>query len=152
MKRLEFIVNIEAPVAKVYDYMLGITDKSTYEQWTAMFNPTSTYDGKWEKGSKILFVGVDENGVRGGMVSELVDLVPLQFVSIRHYGIVKGTEEITAGPEVDSWANGLENYTFEVQGDATKVTTHLDTLEDYEAYLNESYPKALAKLKEMCEE
>lgn len=42
MKKIQFTVEIKASVAKVFDYMLGLSDKSTYEQWTALFNPTST--------------------------------------------------------------------------------------------------------------
>ena len=30
------------------------------EQWTALFNPRSTYDGRWNKGSKMLFIGTDK--------------------------------------------------------------------------------------------
>ena len=86
MKKLQFKVSIKAPVAKVYDLMLGISSKSTYEQWTALFNPTSTYEGSWDKGSKMLFVGVDEKGEKGGMVSRIVENDPKRFVSIQHYG------------------------------------------------------------------
>jgi hypothetical protein len=75
MKKLQFKISINAPAAKIYDFMLGIKSKSTYEQWTALFNPTSTYEGSWDKGSKILFVGVDEKGERGGMVSKIVEIV-----------------------------------------------------------------------------
>jgi hypothetical protein len=89
MKKLQFKASIQAPLAKVYDIMLGLTHKSTYEEWTALFNPTSTYEGNWEKGSKMLFLGVDENGQKGGMVSEMADHIPHQFVSIRHYGLLK---------------------------------------------------------------
>lgn len=132
--------------------MLGITDKSTYEQWTALFNPTSTYEGSWEKGQKMLFVGVDENGEKGGMVSRIADHVPNQFVSIQHYGLVKGSEEITTGPEVEKWANGLENYTFEESNGVTTVTIDLDTADEFEDYMNEFYPQALNKLREICEQ
>ena len=52
MEKLQFKIEINAPISNVFDKMLGITNKSTYEQWTAMFNPTSTYEGNWEKGSK----------------------------------------------------------------------------------------------------
>ena len=132
--------------------MLGITDKSTYEQWTALFNPTSTYEGSWEKAQKMLFVGVDENGEKGGMVSRIADHVPNQVVSIQHYGLVKGSEEITTGLEVEKWANGLENYTFEESNGVTTVTIDLDTADEFEDYMNEFYPQALNKLKEICEQ
>jgi hypothetical protein len=151
MEKLQFNIRIQAPVAKVYDAMLGMTNKSTYEQWTAKFNPTSSYEGNWDKGSKILFVGVDEKGEKGGMVSRIVENKMHQFVSIQHYGLVKGDVEITEGPEVEKWANGFENYTFEEKDGMTTVTVDLDTTKDFLAYMNDAYPKALATLKEMCE-
>lgn len=115
-----------------------------------MFNPTSTYEGSWNKGSKILFLGVDENGQQGGMVSRIVENIPNQFVSIQHYGLLNAGQEITEGPDVEKWANGLENYTFEENNGTTTVIVDLDTAEDFLDYMNQSYPKALDKLKEIC--
>ena len=151
MKKLQYSVSIQAPVAKIYDFMLGISSKSTYEQWTSLFNPTSTYEGTWEKGSKILFLGVNEKGEKGGMVSKIPVNIPNQFVSIQHYGLLKGDKEITEGPEVEKWANGFENYTFEEKNGTTTVTVDLDTTEDFVDFMNQTYPKALDKLKELSE-
>ncbi len=151
MKKLQFKVNINAHVTKVYDFMLGFSSKSTYEQWTALFNPTSTYEGTWDKGNKILFIGVDEKGEKGGMVSRIVENIPKRFVSIQHYGLYQADKEITEGPEVEKWANGFENYSFEENNGSTTPTVDLDTTEDFLDYMNETYPKALDKLKEICE-
>jgi hypothetical protein len=151
MKKLQYTVNIKATAAKVYDFMLGIDSKTTYEQWTALFHPTSTYEGSWEKGSKILFIGVDEKGEKGGMVSRIVENIPNQFVSTQHYGLLKADKEITEGPEVEKWANGFENYTFDEHNGTTTVTVDLDTTEDFVDYMNGHYPKALDRLKEICE-
>ncbi len=151
MKNLQFKSTINAPATKVYDIMLGLSSKSTYEGWTTLFNPTSSYEGSWDKGSKILFLGVDEKGEKGGMVSRIIENSPNRFVSIQHYGLLQGGKEITEGPEVDKWANGLENYTFEENKGATTVTVDLDTTEEFEEYMNGTYPKALEKLKELCE-
>ena len=151
MKKIQFKVSINAPANKVYDVMLGISNKLTYEEWTALFNPTSTYDGNWDKGSKIQFIGIDEKGEKGGMVSEIFDNIPNRFVSIRHYGLLKANVEITEGPEVEKWANGFENYSFEENNGTTTVTVDLDTAEDFLDYMNQTYPKALDKLKEICE-
>ncbi len=151
MNKLQFTVNINAPVARVYANMLGTNSKSTYEQWTSMFNPTSTYEGSWDKGSKMLFVGVDENGEKGGMVSRIAENIPNRFISIQHYGLVKGEQEITEGPDVEKWANGFENYSFEESNGITILTVDLDTTEEFIEYMNEHYPKALDKLKELCE-
>jgi hypothetical protein len=151
MQKLQFQVRINEPSTKVYDVMLGISNKSTYEQWTSLFNPTSTYEGSWIKGSKILFVGFDEKGKKGGMVSEIAENTPNRFVSIRHYGLVKDGKEITEGPDVEKWAGGFENYSFDENDGVTSVTVDLETTEDFIDYMNQTYPKALDKLKEVCE-
>lgn len=151
MKKLQFAVKINAPAARVYETMLGLKSKSTYEQWTALFNPTSTYEGGWSKGNKMRFLGVDDKGEKGGMVSRIIENHPNKFVSIQHYGLLQGDKEITEGPEVEKWANGFENYTFEETKGTTTVTVDLDTTEDFVDYMNDAYPKALNKLKEVCE-
>jgi hypothetical protein len=151
MEKLQFKVSIQAPVAKVYDMMLGISNIATYEQWTFLFNPTSTYEGNWEKGSKILFIGVDEKGEKGGMVSRIAENLVNRFVSIQHYGLLKGDVEVTEGEDVEKWANGFENYTFEDNNGSTTVIVNLDTVEDFVDYMNEHYPMALEKLKDICE-
>lgn len=151
MQKLQFKINIQAPLSKVYDHMLGLTNKSTYEEWTKAFNPTSTYEGTWVKGSKILFIGVDENGEKGGMVSRIVENKPNQFVSIQHYGLYKAGNEITQGADVEKWANGFENYSFEEKNGVTGVTVDLDSIDDFVEYMNSHYPKALTLLKVMCE-
>ncbi|HEX5002615.1 MAG TPA: SRPBCC domain-containing protein [Bacteroidia bacterium] len=151
MKKLQFNVKINAPVNKVYDVMLGISNKTTYEQWTALFNPTSSYEGSWIKGNKILFVGTDEKGEKGGMVSEIAENVPGKFVSIKHIGLLVAGKEITEGPEVEKWTGVFENYSFAESNGISTVGVELDTTEDFANYMNESYPKALDKLKEICE-
>jgi hypothetical protein len=151
MRKLQFKISINAPLIKVYDVMLGISNKSTYEQWTALFNPTSTYEGNWNKGSKILFIGTDENGKKGGMVSEIAENIPNRFVSIRHYGLLQDDKEITEGPEIEKWAGGFENYSFEENNGSVAVSVDVDSAEDFVDYMTQTYPKALGKLKEICE-
>ncbi|MDP2301676.1 MAG: SRPBCC domain-containing protein [Ignavibacteria bacterium] len=151
MKKLQYKIEINAPAEKVYNTMLGINNIETYQQWTAVFNPSSTYKGNWEKGSKILFIGTDENGNTGGMVSEIAENIPNKFVSIRHCGVLQGEKEITEGPEVDKWAGGLENYSFEEINGVTIVSVETDTIEEYVNYFDEHWPKALEKLKEIVE-
>lgn len=151
MQRLQFTSVINAPAQKVYETMLGLKDKSAYEHWTSAFNPTSTYEGTWDKGSKILFVGVDENGKKGGMVSEIVAHEPAKFVYIRHYGFLDGDIEVTTGEQVEKWAGGHENYSYQENNGITIVTVDIDTLDEYLDYFNSTYPVALDKLKALSE-
>lgn len=151
MQKLQFKKDINAPIQKVYETMLGLQNKTTYEYWTAVFNPTSTYEGTWDKGSKILFVGTDENGKKGGMISEIVEHQPAQFVSIRHYGFLDGDLEITTGEQVEQWTGGHENYNFQETNGITTVTVEMDAVDDFVTYFNEKYPLALYRLQEISE-
>lgn len=151
MKKLQFKKEINATSQKVYETMLGLKDKKTYEYWTSAFNPTSTYEGSWEKGSKILFIGTDENGKKGGMVSQIEEHNPAKFVSIKHYGFLDGDTEITTGEQVEKWTGGCENYSFEENNGITTLIVEIDALDEYLDYFNITYPIALDKLKEILE-
>ncbi|WP_167597224.1 SRPBCC domain-containing protein [Leeuwenhoekiella sp. ZYFB001] len=151
MKTIQYKKEIQAPATKVYRTMLGLDNIKTYEKWTAAFDPSSTYEGSWDKGSKIYFVGKDKEGNRGGMISEIVENIANEFISIRHYGILKGTQEITEGPEVASWAGNLENYSFKEHQGITTVTVDSEVPEEYLDNFNTTWSKALDKLKELSE-
>ncbi len=151
MIKLQCKKDFNAPSERVYTTMLGLKNKETYEQWTSEFNPSSSYEGSWEKGAKIYFVGTDENGKRGGMVSEMAENIPFRFVSIRHYGILDGEKEIVEGDEINNWAGGVENYSFHENNGVTTVAIEIDVVEDYLDYFNETWPKALNKLKDLAE-
>ncbi|WP_100612250.1 tungsten formylmethanofuran dehydrogenase [Confluentibacter lentus] len=151
MEKIQFKKDIKSSAKNVFETMLGLKNIETYEQWTAEFNPTSTYEGQWKKGAKMYFVGTDEKGNRGGMVSEIADLIPAKFVSIRHYGILDGDIEITKGEQVEKWAGGLENYSFNENNGVTTVTIDMDITEDYLDYFKTTWPKALDTLKRISE-
>ncbi len=152
MKKLLFKININANAGHVFDTMLGLTNKSTYERWAALFNPTSTYEGTWNKGSRIYFVGINSQGEKEGLVSEIIENNPHKFVSVKHLGIVHAGREILNGPEIEAWAGSVENYTFEEGDGRTRLTVTLDTTEEFADQMKDVYPVALEKLKEICEE
>ena len=148
MVRLHFEVLINQSPAKVYDAML---EKPTYEEWTDVFSPGSTYIGTWEEGSKIFFVGQGEEGNQNGMVSRVYKNVENKLVDIEHLGVLKECVEILGGKEVEMWAGAHEIYTFEEKGSNTLLLVELDTTMEYEDFFAEAWPKALDKLKEICE-
>ena len=148
MESLHFEITINANVEKVYSTLI---DKKHYTEWTSVFNPTSHYIGSWEKGSKILFVGTDQDGNLGGMVSRIKENIPNKYMSIEHLGIIINGEEITEGDEVQSWKGALENYSFTQKNDTTIFAVDTDSNQEFKAYFFETWPKALEKLKEICE-
>lgn len=145
---MHFEINIRAKADKVYKKMLA--DK-TYTEWTSIFNPASQFKGSWDKGSKILFLGSDEDGSVGGMVSRIKENVPGRFVSIEHYGVIENSTEILSGPKVEVWAGALENYTFSENHGTTLLEVDVDVNKDYWSYFDSTWPDALKKLKEICE-
>lgn len=151
MKTKTYKININAPAGKVYNIMLGLDNKETYEAWTALFNPTSTYEGSWDKGSKMMFIGSDEQGNKGGMIAEIAENMPNKFISIKHYGIIENNQEIIDGPKVEKWAGSMENYSFSEVDGLTTITIEVDTNEEYSSYFDETWPKALDRLKELLE-
>jgi uncharacterized protein YndB with AHSA1/START domain len=145
---LHFEVNINAPVEKVYKTMIA---EKTYAIWTSEFNPTSHFEGSWEKGAKIQFLGTDHHGNIGGMTSRIKDNILNKFVSIEHLGIIQNGTEITTGDEVDGWAGATENYTFTDKNGITKLSVDLDVKKEFMKYFVDTWPGALNKLKEICE-
>lgn len=150
-KELETVnleINIQADVNRVYQTML---DKASYSEWASEFSPGSYFEGSWDKGSKILFLGPTDKGGLQGMTSRIRDNIPLKFVSIAHVGFVENGVETTTGKEVEAWAGALENYIFRSKNGATTVSVSLDSPTEYKDYFTETWPKALKKLKEICE-
>jgi uncharacterized protein YndB with AHSA1/START domain len=146
--RMHFEITIKASVEMVYKTML---EPKTYSKWTSVFNPSSHFRGSWEKGSKILFLGTDQHGTQGGMASRIRENIPNRFVSIEHLGIVEDGKEIYSRQKVEEWAGALENYTFIDNDRNTLLEIDLDVDSDYGVYFAETWPKALDKLKSICE-
>ncbi len=148
MEKLQFKVDIIAEVAKVYNTMLN---QDTYKQWTTVFNPLSSFEGDWNKGSRLRFIGINKDGKKEGLIGEVKENIPNQFVSVQYIGLVDGDKDISAGPEIDGWIGSFENYTFDRRNGATTVTVDLDVTSEFVDYFNKAFPKALLKLKELSE-
>lgn len=151
MKFLSFKIAIAAPIAKVYRTMLN---ERSFREWTSEFNPTSYFEGSWEKGSEIRFIGLDSEGKKGGIVGRIKENTPEKFISIEYQGLIKDNKELTKGPEISEWIGSTENYTFSAgSGDATIVTVELEMTfgDHFVEYFESAWPRALNKLKEICE-
>ncbi len=149
METLHFSVTINAPVQKVWDTMLN---DSTYREWTAAFHEGSYYDGKWEAGSPIKFLAAEDNGEVSGMLSRITEVRKYEFVDMEHYGMVMNGKEDTTSDMVKSYAGAHENYTFTDLGDGTtKLDINVDVAEVFKKDMEDGWPKALEKLKEITE-
>jgi len=148
MDKLKFSIVINAPKEKVWDTML---EDKTYRIWTEEFTPGSHYIGSWDEGSKILFLGPANDGKLGGMVSRIKENKLHKFISIEHLGEVLDGIEDTTSDRVKIWAGALENYTFIDKDDKTELVVDMVINEEFKEMFEGMWPKALKKLKELCE-
>lgn len=144
MNRITLSTVIDAPRADVWNAMLG---PETYKIWTAPFMEGSYYKGTMEKGNRIHFLSPEGEG----MVSEIVELNPHEYISIKHLGVVKDGVEDTESELARSLAPAFENYIFKDAGQGTEVSIECDISAEYEDMMREIWPRALAVLKEYCE-
>lgn len=143
-QRVNYATRINASRKRVWEAMLN---RDSYRIWTTPFSEGSDYEGSWEKGSRILFL--DTNGQ--GMFSRIAENKPYEFVSIEHIGFVKDGKEDTESEGATAMAGALENYTLTESGGVTEVSVDLDIPDAYKDMFDESWPKALSKLKALCE-
>lgn len=149
MQKLHFSIHINAPREKVWHAML---DKEPYAEWTSVFGPGGSFTGDWSKGSKMLFLGPNpDNGKMGGMVSEIAENKPNEFLSIKHVGIIMNGVEDRDSADARKWTPAFENYTFDEKNGSTEVVVDTDTEESMVEMFHEMWPKALEKLKEIAE-
>ena len=149
MKKIKFEIIIGASKEVVWDKLITL---ETYKIWTMPFNPSSSYEGDLEKvGSRVKFLGADENGEEGGMLSEIAECRKNEYLSIKHIGMIKKGVEDTESEAVKKWSPAFENYTLSSHDGMTKFEVDIDCNEEWESYFNETWPKALLVLKEICE-
>ncbi|MEW6506584.1 MAG: SRPBCC domain-containing protein [Bacteroidota bacterium] len=148
LERLQFEIVIDAKVEKVYSIML---DEKQYMEWTSVFNSSSHYKGSFKKGSEILFLGESKEGKTEGMIGLIKENIPNEYVSIESIGIVMNGKQIKSGPELEGWIGAFENYSYQEHNGKTILKVELDTNKQFKEYFLETYPKALEKLKSICE-
>lgn len=148
MQKIKFLIIIEAAGKKVWDTMLG---ERSYRIWTEAFMPGSHYVGDWSQGSRILFLAPGETGEMSGMVSRIRENRPYEYISIEHLGVVQAGREDTTSEAVRGWAGALENYTFRDLGGRTELLVEMEATDEYRAMFQDTWPKALQKLKELAE-
>lgn len=145
--KLNYSILIDAPREKVWNTMLN---DETYRQWTQVFADGSYYEGSWDEGSKILFLAPSSNG-KMGLVSKIKENRKYEYISIEHKGTFYNGIEDTTSEQVKAWAGALENYTLKDKDGMTEVIVDMDSNEQEKTMMDNIWPKALEKLKEIVE-
>lgn len=144
MEKRVYSITIDAPREKVWQ---ALWNDASYREWTSVFSPGSYAETDWKKGSKVLFL----NGEGQGMASRIADNIPNEYMSIEHLGFVADGKEDYESEKVKEWAGAKENYTLKAKDGKTEVVVDLDITDEYAAHFDETWPKALEKLKAVSE-
>lgn len=144
-KIIKFTVTINAPAPAVWRFMIG---PESYKRWASAFAEGCYFEGSWDQGAKIRFLSAPSGD---GMASEIAEKRDNEFISIRHLGVISNGVEDTTSESVRAWAPAYENYTFISIPEGTRLVIELDVISEWEQYMNEAWPKALALLKQLSE-
>ncbi len=139
MKKIEFKISINASREKVWN---SLWEDKNYRAWTSAFTEGSHAESDWKEGSKIHF----NDGKGNGMYSIIETKIGQTQMTFKHLGEIKEGKEIPS-----SWGESRESYFLTENNGKTDLKVELDTLPDWEGYMNETFPKALALLKEIAE-
>jgi uncharacterized protein YndB with AHSA1/START domain len=141
---LHFSIIINAPVRQVWQTML---DAEHYRQWTSAFCEGSYFSGSWQQGETMRFLSPSGDG----MVAIIAEHQPYQLLSIKHIGFVDQGVDDVKSEKVKAWAPAFENYIFREVPDGTQLLIEQEVAEEYVQYMSDTWPKALDKLKLICE-
>ena len=145
MKTLIFKTLISASKQKVWDTMI---EPETYAAWTGEVWPASYYVGEWKTGENLSFIGASGSGT----LATLLDCNPYDHILAKHIAVLlPGGAEDRESEMACGWINSLEEYTFGEKDGATELTVSMTVGPDWETMFNHDWPKAMAKLKAVCE-
>lgn len=144
IKRLEFARTIDAPVEEVWN---ALTSKEGYAAMTAPFMQGSYFEGEWKQGERMYFLAPGGSG----MVAVVSQCKVNELIELEHVGFVSGGVEDTTSDGVKSWAPAYETYRFRSVAGGTEIKIENDVLVPMEAWMTESWRKALDALAVYCE-
>lgn len=141
MKELQFSVVIHAPTQHVWDTMW---QDENFRQWAGLIDPGTHMVGELLEGNEVQFISGNGYGV-----TSLVDSVKNgEYLLLKHSA---DTQDAGIQERDKQWTGGKEEYTLTEKGDTTILTIVFDSPVELEAIMNDSYPTAMARIKELSE-
>jgi hypothetical protein len=86
------------------------------------------------------------------MSAEIAESRRPQFVSIRQLGLISHGVDDRGSPAARAWVPASENYTFKESDGGTLLVVDVDSIDEHAPMFASLWPKALQRLKELCEE
>ncbi len=144
MNRLNFSIQIHAPKEKVWKTLL---EDETYRQWTSGFCEGSYAETDWSEGGSARFLDKDGNG----MMSQITVHRPNDYLEIKHLSFIMKDPEAMEGVDEEEWSGALEIYRVEEHEGTTTLVVESDIDDKCKEMFEETWPKALQKVKELSE-
>jgi uncharacterized protein YndB with AHSA1/START domain len=146
MKQLTYQTTISASAEKVWNMMLG---PETYKVWAGVSWPGSYYVGEWGLNKEIRFLGSDDGS---GTKARIAAYQPNELVVLEHIAmLLPGSVEDLDSDMAQKWVGSIEQYAFTENAGVTELVVTMTIYPDWEEMFNNDWPKAIAKLKEICE-
>jgi uncharacterized protein YndB with AHSA1/START domain len=142
MKEMQFSIDIHANREKVWGVLWR---DETFRQWASLIDPDTYMVGDLVEGNTVQFISGDS----GYGVTSLVEKVtPCEYLLLRHSA---DTQDEGQRERDDQWTGGAEIYTLTENNDVTTLTIQFDSPGELVDIMNENYPKAMTKIKELAE-
>jgi hypothetical protein len=145
MKNFQAKIDIAARAKKVWDTMIA---PESYKEWVNVAWPGSYYEGNWGPDQKVKFISPSQ----GGTLAEIVEYKPYKYILAKHIAVINadGTED-QESEAAKKWIGTMESYTFHEVNGKTELESVMKTNPEWGQMFADAMPRALAKLKEICE-
>lgn len=143
MKEMQFVVKIHASKEKVW---ATLWQDETFREWAGIIDPGTYMVGDLKEGNEVQYISA-ENGY--GVTSLVEKLVANEFLLLSHQA---DTQESGEREREKEWTGGKESYSLVEENGITTLTAAFDVPPELEEYFNDTYPKALERVKILSEE
>ena len=143
MKKLTFTIGIHASKEKVWD---ALWQYESFRDWAGYIDPGTYMVGDLALGNEVQFIS-SENGY--GVTSLVDQLVLHEWLVLKHQA---DTQDTGVHEREKEWTGGTETYRLIEHNDMTTLTVTVDVPFELVEVMDESYPKALERVKVIAEQ
>ena len=127
----------------------SIVEKESYEQWTSIFLPGSTFEGEWRKGSEIRFLGPADASGASGLLARVSECEYPKFISLDILAEVRDGKVMNAA---EPWQGAYERYRLHpISDELTRFELDMMTFEEHYDAMSEGWDNALEILSELAQ-
>ncbi len=142
MQEMKFQTAINATKERVWD---TLWQDATFRQWAGLIDPETYMVGELIEGQEVQFISA-ANGY--GVTSLVEEVTPGEYLLLQHEA---DTQDSGNDTREKQWTGGKEVYELLENDGVTTLTITFDVPGELEEIFNVSYPKALARIKELAE-